>query len=201
MRAFLAGGWAEVLGAGRRAADLESAWPLDPAWAWEQHLPGLDRSALPVLLSPPAGTVERLEGLGFSPVLLPHTDLYSVKLILNMLTTGAHVLAGKVYGNRMVDLQISNTKLFARACRIVAHIAGVEQSRARRALVAAILNQDEPGSELLELGDEEFVRQALRRERVVPLAVLIADGRVSLARARQVLEERPVLRQALQALA
>jgi N-acetylmuramic acid 6-phosphate etherase len=40
------------------------------------------------------------------------------KLILNMLTTGAMIKLGKVYGNLMVDVKSSNEKLYARAKRI-----------------------------------------------------------------------------------
>ncbi|TDT51871.1 N-acetylmuramic acid 6-phosphate etherase [Fonticella tunisiensis] len=41
------------------------------------------------------------------------------KMILNMLSTGAMIKLGKVYGNLMVDVQPSNEKLVARARRIV----------------------------------------------------------------------------------
>ena len=41
------------------------------------------------------------------------------KLVLNMLTTGAMIKLGKVYGNLMVDVKASNEKLIARAKRIV----------------------------------------------------------------------------------
>jgi N-acetylmuramic acid 6-phosphate etherase len=40
------------------------------------------------------------------------------KLVLNMLTTGAMIKLGKVYGNLMVDVKSSNEKLYARAKRI-----------------------------------------------------------------------------------
>lgn len=46
------------------------------------------------------------------------------KLILNMLSTGSMVLMGKVYGNLMVDLQCTNKKLEARACRIIQEATG-----------------------------------------------------------------------------
>jgi len=35
----------------------------------------------------------------------------ATKMVLNMLTTGAMVLLGKTYGNLMVDLRATNTKL------------------------------------------------------------------------------------------
>lgn len=41
------------------------------------------------------------------------------KMVLNMLTTGAMIKLGKVYGNLMVDVQPSNEKLRVRARRIV----------------------------------------------------------------------------------
>lgn len=41
------------------------------------------------------------------------------KLILNMLTTGAMIKLGKVFGNLMVDVQATNSKLIARQEKIV----------------------------------------------------------------------------------
>ena len=46
------------------------------------------------------------------------------KLILNMLSTGAMIRLGKVFGNRMVDLQATNEKLAERARRIVSEVTG-----------------------------------------------------------------------------
>jgi N-acetylmuramic acid 6-phosphate etherase len=43
----------------------------------------------------------------------------ATKMVLNMLSTGAMVMMGKTYGNLMVDLQATNTKLTERAKRIV----------------------------------------------------------------------------------
>jgi N-acetylmuramic acid 6-phosphate etherase len=59
------------------------------------------------------------------------------KMVLNMLSTGAMVQIGKVYGNWMVDVQISNQKLHARGARIVAEITGVAQESAERLLTQA----------------------------------------------------------------
>ena len=49
------------------------------------------------------------------------------KLILNMLSTGTMIRLGKVYGNRMVDLQATNEKLARRALRIVQEVTGDEE--------------------------------------------------------------------------
>jgi N-acetylmuramic acid 6-phosphate etherase len=59
------------------------------------------------------------------------------KLTLNMLSTGAMIKLGKVYGNLMVDVQPTNEKLVKRACGIIAHIAGVDEDHALELLRAA----------------------------------------------------------------
>ena len=61
----------------------------------------------------------------------------ATKLVLNMLTTGALVRLGKVYGNLMVDLQAWNDKLVDRAERIVMETAPVDRDTARTAIAAA----------------------------------------------------------------
>src|SRR5881296_953610 len=58
----------------------------------------------------------------------------ATKLVLNTLTTASMTRLGKVYGNRMVDLQPRSAKLRARAERLVAEIANVRPPRARRLL-------------------------------------------------------------------
>lgn len=58
------------------------------------------------------------------------------KMILNMLSTGAMVLTGKVYQNLMVDLHASNQKLVARAVRIVMQATDCDQQTAEQALLA-----------------------------------------------------------------
>ena len=59
------------------------------------------------------------------------------KLVLNMLTTGAFIRSGYVYGNLMVNVQPKNAKLADRARRIVAQAAGVTCERAGELLDAA----------------------------------------------------------------
>ena len=49
----------------------------------------------------------------------------ATKLILNMLSTGALVRLGYVYGNLMVNVQPTNTKLRDRAARIISTITGL----------------------------------------------------------------------------
>lgn len=53
----------------------------------------------------------------------------ATKMVLNMLTTGAMVLIGKTYGNLMVDLRATNTKLRLRTKRIVEILTGLSESQ------------------------------------------------------------------------
>lgn len=57
------------------------------------------------------------------------------KLILNMLSTGAMIKLGKVYGNLMVDVKASNKKLEERAVRIVMTITECTREEAQQALL------------------------------------------------------------------
>jgi N-acetylmuramic acid 6-phosphate etherase len=59
------------------------------------------------------------------------------KLVLNTLSTGAMVLLGKVYGNLMVDVQPTNSKLRERALRIVMEITGLDRPTAQDLLEQA----------------------------------------------------------------
>ncbi|TLG72748.1 N-acetylmuramic acid 6-phosphate etherase [Culicoidibacter larvae] len=56
------------------------------------------------------------------------------KMILNMLSTGAMVQAGKVFGNLMVDVQLTNEKLVERAKRIIIDATGVSYEQAEQVL-------------------------------------------------------------------
>ncbi|GAB3815266.1 N-acetylmuramic acid 6-phosphate etherase [Tessaracoccus terricola] len=54
----------------------------------------------------------------------------ATKLVLNMISTITMVRAGKVFGNRMVDMRASNEKLRIRAARMVAELADVDEAAA-----------------------------------------------------------------------
>jgi N-acetylmuramic acid 6-phosphate etherase len=56
------------------------------------------------------------------------------KMVLNMLSTATMIRLGKVYGNLMVDVRPTNTKLRLRAVRILQQAAGAGSEAARAAL-------------------------------------------------------------------
>lgn len=94
------------------------------------------------------------------------------KLVLNMLTTGAMIRSGKVYGNLMVDVEATNQKLVQRQVNIVMQATDCDEATASAALKACAghcktaivmvlggLNADEAKSLLAK--HQGFIRQAL----------------------------------------
>ena len=59
------------------------------------------------------------------------------KMVLNMLSTGAMVRLGKVYGNLMVDVQATNEKLRVRSENIVMQATGTTREAARKCIAGA----------------------------------------------------------------
>jgi N-acetylmuramic acid 6-phosphate etherase len=61
----------------------------------------------------------------------------ATKMVLNMITTGAMIRLGKVYGNLMVDLRATNQKLRDRGERILMETLDLERDDARELLARA----------------------------------------------------------------
>jgi len=61
----------------------------------------------------------------------------ATKMALNILSTGVMVRLGKVYGNRMVDVAVTNSKLEDRALRILSDLAYVSREQGRDLLEAS----------------------------------------------------------------
>jgi N-acetylmuramic acid 6-phosphate etherase len=89
------------------------------------------------------------------------------KMILNMLSTATMIKLGKVYGNLMVDVQVTNEKLAGRARKLVEAITGVDPATAEsllrsadnRVKVAVVmhklgLSRDESVAALAEVGGD-----------------------------------------------
>jgi len=53
----------------------------------------------------------------------------ATKMALNIISTGVMVRLGKVYGNSMVDVAVTNTKLEDRALRILSSLAGLNREQ------------------------------------------------------------------------
>ena len=77
------------------------------------------------------------------------------KLVLNMISTATMIRLGKVKGNKMVDMQLSNDKLVARGIHMIMSEIGVQKSEAKylllhhgsvRLAVEAYINQIKDGN-------------------------------------------------------
>jgi len=79
----------------------------------------------------------------------------ATKLVLNMLSTGAMIRLGKTYGNLMVDLRATNSKLLDRSRRIAARLTGLDEAAA---------------AELLACHDGELKTAIVAARRGVPTA-------------------------------
>ncbi len=59
----------------------------------------------------------------------------ATKMILNMITTSAMIKLGRVKGNKMVDMQLTNKKLVNRGTRIIMEELGLPAEEARKRLL------------------------------------------------------------------
>ncbi len=92
----------------------------------------------------PDSEMSRLAGIAITPVVGPEVITGSSrmkagtaqKLILNMITTGAMIRSGKVYGNLMADVEATNAKLVERQKRIVMAATECDRVTAEQALAA-----------------------------------------------------------------
>lgn len=62
------------------------------------------------------------------------------KMILNMISTGTMIRLGKTYENLMIDVNVSNEKLYRRALDMIERITGVNRGIAEKCLLAADKN-------------------------------------------------------------
>ena len=85
------------------------------------------------------------------------------KMVLNMLSTGAMIKIGKTYENFMIDLMPTNEKLKDRAIRIVAEIAGVNNSKALQTLLECDWSVKTAIMMLMCELDKKQAEEALRR--------------------------------------
>jgi N-acetylmuramic acid 6-phosphate etherase len=58
------------------------------------------------------------------------------KLILNMISTTVMIKLGKVKGNKMVDMQLSNTKLVQRGTKMIMEATGLDEEKAKELLLS-----------------------------------------------------------------
>lgn len=121
----------------------------------------------------------------------------AVKWVLNTVSTGAHIRKGKVLRNRMVDLQLSNVKLFHRGVKMVQDFSGLNKQEALKCVLSSIYAEDNINASLLESNVEKHIAKATGKAKVMPLALLKSTGRFTINEASNALEQDPIIRSVL----
>lgn len=110
-----------------------------------EHARSLGARTAIIACSPPAAELLAAVDIAILPITGPEVLTGSTrlkagtatKLVLNTITTGAMLRLGKAYGNLMVDLQASNTKLRDRAERLLMVTCELSREQAHSLLAAA----------------------------------------------------------------
>ncbi|CAG2257794.1 unnamed protein product [Mytilus edulis] len=121
----------------------------------------------------------------------------STKWILNAVTTGAHILKGKVYQNIMVDLKVSNNKLFFRAVGIIQNFSNLSKDVCQEYLLKSIYMTDDLSEDLKSLQVKDYIVKATSMEKVVPTALVAAILKCKIDDARKLLSQHHVIRTAI----
>ncbi|KAM3585042.1 uncharacterized protein V6R79_005940 [Siganus canaliculatus] len=123
----------------------------------------------------------------------------STKLVLNAVSTGAHVLKGKIYQNHMMDVQVTNSKLYHRATRLLQKLSGRTESQCEDALLKSVYRVDELTAAVTSSDTSAHTRTARHRTKVVPLALVCLLTGCSVREAESHLEKQPIVRAAVEA--
>ena len=87
----------------------------------------------------------------------------SMKMLVNILSTGVMAKMGKIYGNYMVNLNITNKKLVDRATRIISDLCGVDYKKANYELFLSKLLIEKDG---LNLSQTKMTIDRLKGEKL-----------------------------------
>ncbi|CAF5184600.1 unnamed protein product, partial [Rotaria magnacalcarata] len=115
-----------------------------------------------------------------------------LKLCLNTISTAAHVLKGKVYQNIMIDVRVSNIKLFYRAIDIIKLLTGVDKETAEKCLIQSIYQtNDEINNQTIE---QHITAVANNKDHIVPIALLMCLSNYSYTQAKLQIDKCPRIR-------
>jgi N-acetylmuramic acid 6-phosphate etherase len=81
------------------------------------------------------------------------------KLALNMISTTVMIQLGRVHGNKMVDMQLSNKKLVMRGIKILMEELGIDKESA-----SVLLKKYKNVREILEIYKRDSDSQTLKKE-------------------------------------
>ncbi len=132
--------------------------------------------------------------------IIPMRSGLQIKLIYNAVTTAAHIFKGKVYRNKMIDLRISNNKLYYRSIRIIQDITGASEEKAEEALLRTIYESDVISDRERNTPVSRHIIKATEREKIVPAALILASGNVTYAEALKKIQSEHIIRNIIKKL-
>ncbi|XP_006503945.1 glucokinase regulatory protein isoform X1 [Mus musculus] len=109
----------------------------------------------------------------------------STKWVLNTVSTGAHVLLGKILQNHMLDLRIANSKLFWRALAMLQRFSGQSKARCIESLLQVIHFPQPLSNDVRAAPISCHVQVAHEKEKVIPTALLSLLLRCSITEAKE----------------
>ncbi|XP_071952589.1 glucokinase regulatory protein-like [Antedon mediterranea] len=121
----------------------------------------------------------------------------AIKFILNTVSTGAHVLKGKVYKHYMVDMKLNNSKLFNRGINIVQRLGGCSKKVATDAILKSIYQTDHLPEGIHEEKISQHILQANGGTKLVPLALVLAIKNCTVQEAKAALNSSKQIRTAI----
>lgn len=114
-----------------------------------------------------------------------------IRSLLVYISTGIFVLSGKVYENKMIDLRITNKKLFLRAVRIINDITNKDEAIIKEVLLRNIYEGEVPSDNLLK----DHISLSATKENMVPLTILsLVYPGASIEKLRIMLKNEPIVR-------
>ncbi|XP_046519381.1 glucokinase regulatory protein isoform X1 [Equus quagga] len=115
----------------------------------------------------------------------------STNWVLNTVSTGAHVLLGKILQNHMLDLRIRNSKLFWRALAMLQRFSGQPKAPCIESLLQ-VIHFPQPLSDDIRAAPISFhIQVAHEKEQVIPIALLSLLFRCSIPEAQAHLAAAP----------
>lgn len=117
--------------------------------------------------------------------------LLFIRSLLVYISTGSFVLSGKVYENKMIDLRITNKKLFLRAIRIINDITNKDETIIKKAMLRNIYEGEVPSYHRLE----DYIALSAAKENIIPLTILsLVYPKTSLEKRKIMLKNEPIVR-------
>lgn len=153
---------------------------------------------LNLTLNPKTKVDIKLKGLGeilenackkVNPYFAQCLQEFALKICLNAISTGAHVLYGKTYENIMIDVKVSNIKLYWRAVNILKKFTNnldLSLEECESYLLKSIYSEQVINN---NNNIEEHIQVATDKEFVVPKALIMALTKCSYKQATNLLNQ------------